>query len=104
VDRVDYTKGILERFRGIERFLEMIPRINGDFRSCKLARQAGPLSRDISNSWTKVTAEADRINARFQSGKWKPILLLRKHHSHQGDCTILSRGIIVHGHFNCTTG
>ena len=25
VDRVDYTKGILERFRGVERFLEMHP-------------------------------------------------------------------------------
>jgi len=25
VDRVDYTKGILERFRGIERFLEVNP-------------------------------------------------------------------------------
>ncbi len=27
--------------------------------------------------------EAERINARFASGKWKPILLLRKHHSHK---------------------
>jgi trehalose 6-phosphate synthase len=31
----------------------------------------------------EVTAEAERINARFQSGKWKPIVLLKKHHSHQ---------------------
>jgi trehalose 6-phosphate synthase len=30
----------------------------------------------------EVTAEADRINSRFQSGKWKPIVLLKKHHSH----------------------
>src|SRR5258708_20653041 len=29
-----------------------------------------------------MTAEADRINARFQTGKWKPIVLLKKHHSH----------------------
>jgi trehalose 6-phosphate synthase len=31
----------------------------------------------------EVTSEADRVNARFQSGKWKPIVLLRRHHSHQ---------------------
>jgi trehalose 6-phosphate synthase len=31
----------------------------------------------------EVTAEAERINARFQSGKWKPIVFLKKHHSHQ---------------------
>jgi len=30
-----------------------------------------------------VTAEAERINARFQSGRWKPIVFLRKHHSHE---------------------
>jgi len=29
-----------------------------------------------------VTAEADRINTRFQAGRWKPIVLLKKHHSH----------------------
>ena len=31
----------------------------------------------------EVSAEADRINVRFQNGRWKPILLLRKHHSHE---------------------
>jgi trehalose-6-phosphate synthase len=31
----------------------------------------------------EVTLEAERINARFQAGKWKPIVLLKKHHSHQ---------------------
>jgi len=31
VDRVDYTKGILERFRGIERFLEVHPEYQGRF-------------------------------------------------------------------------
>jgi trehalose-6-phosphate synthase len=31
----------------------------------------------------EVSAEAERVNARLQTGKWKPIVLLRKHHSHQ---------------------
>ena len=31
----------------------------------------------------EVSAEAERINAKFQIGRWKPIVLLRKHHSHQ---------------------
>jgi trehalose 6-phosphate synthase len=30
-----------------------------------------------------VEAEADRINWRFQSGKWKPIVFLKRHHSHE---------------------
>jgi trehalose 6-phosphate synthase len=31
----------------------------------------------------EVIAEADRINARFQAGRWKPIVLLKRHHSHE---------------------
>jgi trehalose 6-phosphate synthase len=31
----------------------------------------------------EVVAEVDRINARFQAGRWKPIVLLKRHHSHE---------------------
>src|SRR5262249_38956140 len=31
----------------------------------------------------EVTAEAQRINERFQAGRWKPIVLLKRHHSHE---------------------
>jgi len=31
----------------------------------------------------EVVAEAERINSRFQSGRWKPIVLLKRHHSHE---------------------
>jgi trehalose-6-phosphate synthase len=30
----------------------------------------------------EVSAEAERINARFQTGRWKPIVFLKRHHSH----------------------
>jgi trehalose-6-phosphate synthase len=83
VDRVDYTKGILERFRGIERFIEMNPAYHRRFSFVQIG---APSRTDIpryQQFLEEVTAEADRINARFQSGKWKPIVLLRKHHSHR---------------------
>jgi trehalose 6-phosphate synthase len=31
----------------------------------------------------EVTAEAERINGKFHSGRWKPIVLLKWHHSHE---------------------
>jgi trehalose 6-phosphate synthase len=31
----------------------------------------------------EVSAEADRINVRFQAGRWKPIVFLKRHHSHE---------------------
>jgi trehalose 6-phosphate synthase len=83
VDRVDYTKGILERFRGIERFIEMNPAYQRRFSFVQIG---APSRTDIpryQQFLEEVTTEADRINARFQSGKWKPIVLLLKHHSHQ---------------------
>jgi trehalose 6-phosphate synthase len=83
VDRVDYTKGILERFRGIERFIELNPAYHRRFTFVQIG---APSRTDIpryQQFLEEVTAEADRVNARFQSGKWKPIVFLRRHHSHQ---------------------
>jgi alpha,alpha-trehalose-phosphate synthase [UDP-forming] len=83
VDRVDYTKGILERFRGIERFIEMNPAYHRRFSFVQIG---APSRTDIpryQQFLDEVTVEAERINARFQSGKWKPIVFLARHHSHQ---------------------
>ena len=83
VDRVDYTKGILERFRGIERFVEMNPAYHRRFSFVQIG---APSRTDIpryQQFLDEVTAEAERINARFQSGRWRPIVFLRRHHSHQ---------------------
>jgi trehalose 6-phosphate synthase len=30
-----------------------------------------------------VGVEANRINARFENGRWKPIVFLQRHHSHE---------------------
>jgi len=83
VDRVDYTKGILERFRGIERFLEIYPEYQGRFTFVQIGAPSRTDIQRYRQFLDEVSAEAERINARFQNGRWKPILLLRKHHSHQ---------------------
>jgi alpha,alpha-trehalose-phosphate synthase [UDP-forming] len=83
VDRVDYTKGIIERFRGIERFLELNPTYQRRFTFVQIG---APSRTDIARYrefLEQVSAEAERINARFQAGRWKPIVLLSKHHSHE---------------------
>ena len=83
VDRVDYTKGILERFRAIEKFLELNPSYQRRFSFI----QIGAPSRTAIDRYQKLLDEVDqeaaRINARFQAGRWMPIVLLKKHHSHR---------------------
>jgi len=83
VDRVDYTKGILERFRGIERFIEMNPAYHRRFSFVQVGAPSRTAIPRYQQFLDEVSAEAERINARFQTGKWRPIVFLRRHHSHQ---------------------
>ena len=83
VDRVDYTKGILERFRGIERFLELNPSYQRRFSFIQIAAPSRTNIDRYQKLLDEVTNEAARINARFQAGRWMPIVLLKKHHSHE---------------------
>jgi alpha,alpha-trehalose-phosphate synthase [UDP-forming] len=83
VDRVDYTKGIIERFRGIERFLELNPAYQRRFTFLQIGAPSRTDIERYRQFLDEVSAEAERINARFQAGRWKPIVFLRKHHSHE---------------------
>ena len=83
VDRVDYTKGILERFLAIERFLEKYPRYQGQFTFVQIGAPSRSHLKRYHDLMAEVEAEADRINWRFQTDKWKPIVFLNRQHSHQ---------------------
>jgi trehalose-6-phosphate synthase/uncharacterized membrane protein affecting hemolysin expression len=83
VDRIDYTKGIIERFRGIERFLEKYPHYCEHFTFVQFGAPSRTKIKRYQNLLTEVEAEADRINRRLQTDIWKPIVLFSRHHSHQ---------------------
>ena len=83
VDRMDYTKGILERFLAIERFLEKYPRYQGVFTFVQIGAPTRTHIKRYHDLQAEVEAEADRINWRFQAGQWKPIVLLNRQHSHK---------------------
>jgi trehalose-6-phosphate synthase len=83
VDRIDYTKGILERFLAIERFLEKYPSYQGKFTFVQIGAPSRTHIKRYHDLVAEVEAEADRINWRFQGGKWKPIVLLVRNHSHR---------------------
>jgi alpha,alpha-trehalose-phosphate synthase [UDP-forming] len=82
VDRVDYTKGILERFLAIERFLEKYPTYQGQFTFVQIGAPSRTHIKRYHDLLAEVEAEAERINWRFQSDKWKPIVFLNRQHSH----------------------
>ena len=83
VDRIDYTKGIPERFGAIERFFEKYPEYLGRFTFVEL----GAPSRTHIKKYRDLTAEieetVERINWRFRTKTWKPIAFLKAHHTHE---------------------
>jgi trehalose 6-phosphate synthase len=83
VDRIDYTKGLIEKYLSIERFLEKYPQYVGKFTFVQIGAPSRSLLKTYSDTISAVENEANRINWRFRQKHWQPILFLKKHHSHE---------------------
>lgn len=84
IDRVDYTKGIIERFQAVESFLERYPGYQGKFTFIQIGAPSRTHIKRYADFQSEVEAEANRINARFKYGRWRPIVFLnRQHDRHQ---------------------
>ena len=80
VDRMDYTKGILERFQAIELLLERHPELIGAMTLVQIASPTRSALDEYQSLELKVRTMALRINERFSSGAWQPICLKAEHH------------------------
>jgi trehalose 6-phosphate synthase len=79
VDRMDYTKGILERFRAVERLLELEPQWIGRFAFVQVCAPTRSRIEEYQEFEARVRALATRINGRFARGGWSPIVLRVEH-------------------------
>ncbi len=79
MDRIDYTKGIPDRLKAIDLFLEKYPR----YKQKMVFIQAGVPSRTNIAAYKSLNEEIDllveRVNSRHSVGQWKPVLYLREH-------------------------
>jgi trehalose 6-phosphate synthase/phosphatase len=80
VDRQDYTKGILERFRAVEKMLELHPEMIERFTFIQIAAPTRSALDDYQAFEAQVRNLAIRINQRFSRGAWQPICLKAEHH------------------------
>jgi trehalose 6-phosphate synthase len=81
VDRLDYTKGIEERFRAVERLLEMHPAWVGRFTFVQIAAPTRSTIEQYRDYELRVRALAERINAKFAGRGPAPIALVVQHHT-----------------------
>jgi trehalose 6-phosphate synthase len=76
VDRIDYSKGLPERFLAFERLLEYYPENRGRVTLLQIA----PPSRSEVRAYTEIQQQleglAGRINGRFADIEWTPIRFL----------------------------
>jgi trehalose 6-phosphate synthase len=80
VDRLDYTKGILERFSAIERLFELEPRWIGQFSFIQVAAPSRSSIAEYQSLDSRVRELAGRINERFGRPGYQPIILRIEHH------------------------
>ena len=78
VDRIDYTKGILERLDSIDRFLEKYPKYQKKFVYVGLgatSREKIPQYRQLRKD---VYNRIDKINRKYKKGTWVPIYFIEE--------------------------
>ncbi|HJS22156.1 MAG TPA: trehalose-6-phosphate synthase [Steroidobacteraceae bacterium] len=82
VDRLDYSKGLVERFAAYQSFLESYPENLGKITFMQIA----PLSRTDVRAYAEIRQSleqaAGRINGRFADADWTPIRYLNRNIPH----------------------
>jgi trehalose-6-phosphate synthase len=80
VDRMDYTKGLNEKFLAIEHLLETKPELAGTFAFVQIAEPSRECLAAYRDARDQAFATCQRVNRRFATESVKPIHLLEKHH------------------------
>ena len=80
IDRMDYTKGINEKFLAIERLLELQPELVGQFAFVQIAEPSRDCLAAYRAARTQMIETCERVNARFGTAAGLPIRLLEQHH------------------------
>ncbi|MBU1299803.1 MAG: trehalose-6-phosphate synthase [Bacteroidetes bacterium] len=83
VDRIDYTKGIVERLKAIDRFFEKHPKFVGKFTFVELGAPSRTHIKRYQDLISEVETVTDKICWKYQAKNWKPIVFLKAHHSHE---------------------
>jgi trehalose 6-phosphate synthase len=80
VDRLDYTKGIEEKCLVVERMLELHPELCGRFVLVQIAEPSRDRLAAYQAYRSRLGGTVDRINLRFGTERYRPLVLLEAHH------------------------
>ncbi len=81
VERIDYTKGIIERIMAIDRFLEKYPEYRKKFVFIQLAAPSRTHIKRYHELMGEIDELVEKKNWKYSEGSWKPIIYLKRHFS-----------------------
>jgi trehalose 6-phosphate synthase len=83
VDRIDYTKGLLERLLAVDRFLEKYPQYKRRFVFIQLAAPSRMHIQRYHDFAAEVDGLVEKINWKYSEENWRPILYFKRHFSQE---------------------
>jgi trehalose 6-phosphate synthase len=83
VDRLDYTKGIVERLLAIEELLKEHPWHRERLTMVQIAAPSRTRIPSYVDLRKRIEEEVRRINQRYQTARWKPIVLIERQCDHE---------------------
>jgi len=78
VDRIDHTKGIIERILAIDRFLDKYPQYKNKFVFIQIASPSRTRIDNYRNLTNEIDTLVEKQNWKHTDGTWKPIIYLKK--------------------------
>jgi trehalose 6-phosphate synthase len=83
VERWDFTKGIVERFKALETLLDKDPKTRGTVTLLQIAAPSRSKLPAYHELQERTLAEVKRINEKFATPTWKPIVFVDHHQEPQ---------------------
>ncbi|MDD5044197.1 MAG: trehalose-6-phosphate synthase [Candidatus Omnitrophica bacterium] len=83
VDRIDYTKGLVERILAVDRFIEKNPQYKNKFVFIQLAAPSRTHIKHYHDLMNEIDELVEKKNWKYSEGEWRPIIYLKRHFSQE---------------------
>ncbi|MDD5492896.1 MAG: trehalose-6-phosphate synthase [bacterium] len=81
VERIDYTKGLLERVQALDRFFEKYPQYKGKVVFVQLAAPSRTHIKRYHDLMGEIDELIEKTNWKYSDTNWQPIIYLKRHFS-----------------------
>lgn len=81
VDRIDYSKGIIEKILAVDRFLDKYPQYKNRFVLIQIAAPSRTHIKRYHDLMGEIDELVEKKNWKHSDGNWKPIIFLKRNFS-----------------------